>query len=185
MQYTKICAGKKPPKTIYQFMLNCAEAIWSDTFCIVSFRIVSPTGRALRSSEEAYTLVDSGLPDWQITKFICFLIQNIYCQTAHKSRGVAPKRAPKCLVLPGFLGSSVLRFRKGSPEDAALKLPEKWEEDIKIHQMYLLRHQNHRTKPECDAHIKDWLKHLTKNNNLRRYTLQKRILDGYSLLKEY
>jgi len=64
------------------------------------------------SSEEAHTLVDFELPDWQITKFICFLIQNIYCQTAHKSRGVAPKRAPKCLDCLGLLGLPV--FSVGS-----------------------------------------------------------------------
>lgn len=72
-----------------------------------------------------------------------------------------PKKGTKVFGLPGFAGLAcvfgwtVEPFRKGSPEDAALKLPEKWEEDIKIHQMYLLRHQNHRSKSESDAHIKD------------------------------
>lgn len=77
MHYTKICAGKKPPKTIYQFMLNC-DPRRSDPIRSVSYRIVTfhqktrhrsrssttvyQSTTSLQSSEDAYTLVDS--PDF-------------------------------------------------------------------------------------------------------------------------
>lgn len=111
---------------IYVELRRGGDLIRSDPIRFVSYRTVSILLQS--SGAPANKLTHSltpGLSDWQITKFICFLIQNIYCQTAHKSRGVAPKRAPKCLVCLGLsaVSSSVwvlVSVRKGSPEDEAL-----------------------------------------------------------------
>lgn len=58
----------QPPKTIYQFMLNCGLHCASKSVLCLSLSMTTTT-----TTTTSLT--------WQITKFICFLIQNIYCQT--------------------------------------------------------------------------------------------------------
>lgn len=129
IQYTKY-VPPQPPKTIYQFMLNCGSTL--NPLKQHDHGYSSSSHAHVHSQQSAGPRQDTRRETTsltrQITKFICFLIQNIYCQTAHKSQATVTCKWPQ--------------KRAAANPSVPLKLTEKWEEDIKIYQMYLLRHQN-------------------------------------------